>query len=92
MTRAIEEMGVRDIKTKAENFIREVMYPSLYRHGQPDSNVKLLNKAILELRESTDPAGFNAALNRIADQYISRSLLVRRVHSTRPRSLKHGHG
>lgn len=75
MTRAIEEMGVRDIKTKAENFIREVIYPSLYRHGQPDSNVKLLNKAILELRESTNPAGFNAVLNRIADQYISRSLL-----------------
>ncbi|KAB0486242.1 exoenzyme U [Pseudomonas reinekei] len=75
MTPAIEEMGVRDIKTKAENFIREVIYPSLYRQGQPDSNVKLLNKAILELRESTNPAGFNAVLNRIAERYISRSLL-----------------
>jgi exoenzyme U len=80
MTRAIEEMGLRDIKTKAENFIREVIFPSLYRQGQPDSNVKLLNKAVFELRESTSPTDFNAALSRIADQYVSRSLL----NSSRP--------
>lgn len=80
MTKAIEEMGLRDIKTKAENFISEVIFPSLYRHGQPDSNVKLLNKAVFELRESTSPTDFNAALSRIADQYVSRSLL----NSSRP--------
>lgn len=74
MTQAIEEMGVRDIKTKSENFIREVIYPSLYRLGQPDSNVKLLTRTIVELRASTNAQDFNAALHRIVDQYVSRSL------------------
>lgn len=84
LTKAIEEMGVRDIKTKSENFIREVIYPSLYRLGQPDSNVKLLTRAISLLRESKNPTDFNAALNQIADQYVSRSLpsLSRTFNST----------
>ena len=73
LTKAIEEMGVRDIKTKSENFIREVIYPSLYRLGQPDSNVKVLTRAISDLRESKTPEDFNAVLNRIADSYVSRN-------------------
>jgi exoenzyme U len=73
MTSAVEEMNLRDLRTKSENFIREVIYPSQYRLGQPDSNVKLLTSAILELREAKSPADFNAALNRIADQYVSRN-------------------
>lgn len=80
MTSAIEEMSVRDLRTKSENFISEVIYPSLYRRGQPDSNVKLLTRAIPELREAKSPAGFNAILNKIADQYVSRSF----ASSSRP--------
>ncbi|WP_237885625.1 patatin-like phospholipase family protein [Pseudomonas sp. PGPR40] len=80
LTKAIEEMGVRNIKTKSENFIREVISPSLYRLDQPDSNVKVLTRAISDLRESTNPADFNAVLNRIADKYVSRNF----PNSSRP--------
>ncbi|WP_460140749.1 patatin-like phospholipase family protein [Pseudomonas sp. S2_E01] len=73
LSAAIKEMGVRDIVTKSENFIREVIYPSLYRLDQPNSNVKLLNGAIADLREAQDSHGFNAVLRRIADQYVSRT-------------------
>ena len=73
LSAAIKEMGVRDIVTKSENFIREVIYPSLYRLDQPNSNVKLLNGAIADLRETHDSHGFNDVLHRIADQYVSRT-------------------
>lgn len=74
LTEAINEMGARDITTKSENFIREVIYPSVYRLDQPDSNVKLLKGAIADLRETTSAESYNAVLNRIADQYVSRNL------------------
>lgn len=80
LTEAIKEMGARDITTKSENFIREVIYPSVYRLDQPDSNVKLLNEAIADLRETTSAEGYNAVLNRIADQYVSRNF----PNSSRP--------
>ncbi|WP_338583640.1 patatin-like phospholipase family protein [Pseudomonas sp. MAG733B] len=80
LTKAIEEMGARDIVTKSENFIREVIYPSLYRLDQPDSNVRLLKAAIVDLRETTSTEGYNAVLNRIADQYVSRNF----PNSSRP--------
>lgn len=48
-------MSIRDIKIKSENFIREVLFPSLYRVGQPDSNVKLIGEAIIDLREAKTP-------------------------------------
>jgi exoenzyme U len=80
LTKAIEEMGTRDIITKSENFIREVIYPSLYRLDQPDSNVKLLNGAIADLRETTCTTGYNTVLKRIADQYVSRNF----PNSSRP--------
>ncbi|MFJ3367745.1 patatin-like phospholipase family protein [Pseudomonas sp. NPDC086251] len=80
MTKAIEEMGVRDIATKSENFIREVIFPSVYRLDQPDSNIRLLKGAIADLRESTSAEGYNAVLHRIADQYVSRNF----PNSSRP--------
>lgn len=73
LSEAIKEMGARDIVTKSENFIREVIYPSLYRFDQPDSNVRLLTGAIADLREARDSQGFNEVLRRIADQYVSRT-------------------
>ncbi|WP_448109640.1 patatin-like phospholipase family protein [Pseudomonas azerbaijanoccidentalis] len=80
LTAAIKEMGARDIVTKSENFIREVIYPSLYRLDQPDSNVKLLKAAIVGLRDTSSAEGYNAVLNRIADQYVSRNF----PNSSRP--------
>jgi exoenzyme U len=84
MTEAIKEMGLRDIVTKSENFIREVIFPSLYRLRQPDANVKLLNQAIADLREARSDKDYNDVLNRIADRYISRTALLssRPSHST----------
>lgn len=72
LTEAIKEMDARDITTKSENFIREVIYPSLYRLDQPDANVRLLKGAIADLRDTQSAEGYNAVLNRIADQYVSR--------------------
>ncbi|CAI8721680.1 PNPLA domain-containing protein [Pseudomonas sp. IT-P253] len=80
LTKAIEEMGIRNIITSCENFIREVIYPSLYRLDQPDSNVKLLNRAIVDLRATTSAKGYNTVLKRIADQYVSRNF----PNSSRP--------
>jgi exoenzyme U len=73
MTKAIEEMSVREVVTKSENFMREVIFPSLYRLNQPSSNVNLLNQAIADLCNAKDPESYNAVLNRIADDYVSRN-------------------
>ncbi|MHC8369015.1 patatin-like phospholipase family protein [Pseudomonas sp. ZT5P21] len=73
MTKAIEEMGVRDIITKSENFIREVIYPSLYRVGQPDLNVTLLTEVTIDLREARTAEAYNKALTQIVDKYVSRN-------------------
>lgn len=75
MTKAIEEMSIRDIKIKSENFIREVLFPSLYRVGQPDSNVKLIGEAIIDLREAKTPEDQERAGKRLIDNYISRNSL-----------------
>lgn len=80
MTKAIEEMGMRDIKTKSENFIREVIFPSLYRLDQPDSNVNLLTWAIDDLRQAKTSEDFNAELRRIIKNYVSRNF----PNSSRP--------
>lgn len=84
LTEAIKEMGSRDIVTKSENFIREVIYPSLYRPRQPDANVNLLNQSIVDLRAARSDEDYNAVLNRIADRYVSRTALSssRPSHST----------
>ncbi|MEZ1319098.1 patatin-like phospholipase family protein [Pseudomonas fluorescens] len=73
MTGAIQEMDLRDIVTKSENVIREVIYPSLFRLGQPDANVALLRTAIEDLHKVDTREGFNEVLHRIADQYVSRT-------------------
>lgn len=80
MTEAIKEMDRRNVTTKSINFINEVISPSLYRLDQPDSNVRLLNKAEADLRNTTSAEGYNAILNRIADQYVSRDF----PNSSRP--------
>lgn len=73
MSEAIQEMDRRDIVTKSENFIREVIYPSLFRLGQPDSNVTLLSAAIEDLHNVLTREGFNEVLHRIANQYVPRT-------------------
>lgn len=80
MTEAIKEMGLRDIVTKSENFIREVIYPSLYRPRQPDANVRLLNQSIVDLRTAKSDEEYNAVLNRMIERYVSRTALT----SSRP--------
>ncbi|MFE8730121.1 hypothetical protein ACFX56_24150, partial [Aeromonas hydrophila] len=40
-----EEASRRQVATVANNIVHEVIYPSLFRPGQPDSNVVLLRKA-----------------------------------------------
>lgn len=70
---AVAEMSVRDIAIKAENFTREVIYPSLFRPGQPKSNVELLHRAAQDLAWATTPAAFNRVLDTLADSYKARN-------------------
>ncbi|WP_300629835.1 patatin-like phospholipase family protein [Pseudomonas sp.] len=70
---AVAEMGARDIAMKAENFTREVIYPSLFRPGQPEVNVDLLHRAAHDLAWATTPAQFNAVLDTIGDRYKARN-------------------
>lgn len=71
--RAVAEMSVRDIATKAENFTREVIYPSLFRPGQPESNVELLRRAAQDLAWATTPTEFNRVLDTLVDSYKARN-------------------
>lgn len=73
LTEAIKEMNIRDIAIKSANFIREVIYPSLYHLGQPDSNVKLLSRAIFDLQQARNVEDFNNVLKRITEEYVSRT-------------------
>lgn len=73
LTSAVGEMQRRDIGVKAENFIREVIYPSLYRPGQPAANVELLQRAVRDLGEATTPAEFNRVLDGIVKHYRARN-------------------
>lgn len=73
MTSAVNEMKKRDIAVIAENFTREVIYPSLFRPGQPDSNVALLRQAEYELAQVTTPAEFNQVLDRLIANYGARN-------------------
>ncbi|WP_460133331.1 patatin-like phospholipase family protein [Pseudomonas sp. S1_E04] len=73
MTLAVAQMHRRDIAVKAENFTREVIYPSLYRPGQPAANVELLQRAARDLREATTPAEFNRVLDGIIEHYKARN-------------------
>ena len=73
LSSAVTEMRKRDIGVKAENFIREVIYPSLYRPGQPAANVELLQRAVRDLGEATTPAEFNRVLDGIVKHYRARN-------------------
>lgn len=73
MTRAVVEMKRRDISVIAGNFTREVIYPSLFRPGQPDSNVALLRQAEFDLTKVTTPAEFNRVLDSIINHYVARN-------------------
>jgi exoenzyme U len=70
---AVAEMSVRDIAMKAENFTREVIYPSLFRPGQPESNVELLHRAAQDLAWATTPTEFNRVLDTLVDSYKARN-------------------
>lgn len=69
---AVEEMNQRDIATRIDNVLRYVLYPSLFRGGQPGSNIKLIQGAIRELREARSQKAFNDALERVIANYRSR--------------------
>ncbi|WP_294739020.1 patatin-like phospholipase family protein [uncultured Pseudomonas sp.] len=73
MTSAVAEMKRRDIAVIAGNFTREVIYPSLFRPGQPDSNVALLRQAEYELTKVATPAEFNRVLDTIINNYRARN-------------------
>lgn len=73
LSRAVTEMQKRDIGVKAANFIREVIYPSLYRPGQPSANVELLQRAVRDLGEATTPQEFNRVLDGIVKHYRARN-------------------
>ena len=70
---AIEEMQVRTVAVVAENIRKEVIFPSLYRAGQPDSNVALLRRAEHSLARATTAAQVNQALDDIIDHYGARN-------------------
>ncbi|WCH23601.1 patatin-like phospholipase family protein [Aeromonas salmonicida] len=68
-----EEASRRQVATVANNIIHEVIYPSLFRPGQPDSNVALLRKTEHALVGATTPAEVNEALRELADNYGARN-------------------
>ena len=70
---AVAEMHVRDIAMKAENFTREVIYPSLFRPGQPESNVELLHRAAQDLAWARTPSEFNRVLDTLGEHYQARN-------------------
>lgn len=72
LSSAIELMAKRDIAVIADNFTREVIYPSLFRPGQPDGNVALLRRAETNLANAQSINDFNRSLDDIADNYVAR--------------------
>lgn len=73
MVSGVARMRRQDIAVKADNFTREVIYPSLFRPGQPDANVDLLQRAARDLDKATTPAEFNRVLDDIAQHYGARN-------------------
>lgn len=73
MTNAVVQMNRRDLAVKAENFTREVIYPSLYRPGQPQANIELLRRAARDLADATTPQAFNNVRDGIVKYYKARS-------------------
>lgn len=73
MTSAVAQMSRRDLAVKAENFTREVIYPSLYRPGQPQANIELLRRAARDLADARTPPAFNNVLEGIVKYYKARN-------------------
>jgi len=69
---AIEEMDRRDLATRVDNVVRDVLQISRFLGGQHDSNLKLLEGAIRDLRDVQTPEAFNNALERVIANYTSR--------------------
>ncbi|CAM3254924.1 patatin-like phospholipase family protein [Pseudomonas fluorescens] len=82
MASGVAHMHRRDIAVKAENFTREVIYPSLYRPGQPAANVELLNRAVRDLADAATSAQFNSVLNGIIKYYKARNKPWSTPHSS----------
>lgn len=72
MVSALSEMKKRDIAVIADNFTREVIYPSLFRQGQPDGNVALLRRAEHNLARATTASQVNQVLDDIIGNYAAR--------------------
>lgn len=70
---AVDEMRKRDVAVIAENIRKEVILPSLFRVGQPKSNVALLRRVEQSLMRATTPAEINRALDDLADNYGARN-------------------
>ena len=70
---AIDEMKMRNVAVVCENIRKEIIFPSLYRAGQPDSNVALLRHVEHNLSKATSPAQVNEALNELIDNYKARN-------------------
>ena len=66
-------MKRRDIAVSAESFTREVIYPSLFRPGQPASIVELLQRAARDLAKATAPQAFNRVLDDLSEHYQARN-------------------
>lgn len=73
MSSAVAEMKRRDIAVKAENFTREVIYPSMHRPGQSKANLELLQRSARDLADATTPAEFNRVLDGIIEHYGARN-------------------
>lgn len=73
MTCAVAEMKRRDIAVRAESFTREVIYPSLFRPGQPASNVELLQRVARDLAKAATPLAFNRVLDGLSENYQARN-------------------
>ncbi|MBH3422467.1 patatin-like phospholipase family protein [Pseudomonas gessardii] len=70
---AVDEMRRRDVAVIADNIRKEVILPSLYRVGQPASNVALLNRVEHSLMRAISPAQINQALDDLIDNYGARN-------------------
>ncbi|WP_413793044.1 MULTISPECIES: patatin-like phospholipase family protein [unclassified Pseudomonas] len=69
---AIEEMDRRDLATRIDNVVRDVLQISSFLGGQTTSNRKLLEGSIRDLRDAQTPEAFNNALERVIANYTSR--------------------
>ncbi|SFL70202.1 patatin-like phospholipase family protein [Pseudomonas sp. NFACC46-3] len=79
---AVEEMNRRDIATRAANVVQHVLYRSLFRGGQPGSNITLLSRAIHDLKDVQNKYAFNNVLLRVIHNYKSRSTGLSNPKST----------